>query len=138
MRATLELTGISRLRGGRVVEDVCAVSIGEAESELVRLVAGKPTGHVVAPGETAWLSVTVGTDASRRDLAVEAHLISPWGIPGAGRAGGRGVVLRAGSTVDIGLTWPRCPGDARSGGRWSGIGCAGLAVGHPAVAVTVR
>ena len=62
MRATLELTGDIPAAWRQRVEDVCVVSIGEAESELVRLVA-EPTDIVVAPGETARLSVTVGTDA---------------------------------------------------------------------------
>ena len=76
--------------------------------------------HRRRPGETARLSVTVGTDA-RADLAVEAHLISPWGHLGVDGPAARGVVLRAGSTVDIDFDVappPRVvPG---SGGRWSG------------------
>ncbi len=48
-----------------------------ADAQLIRLTA-EPADIVVARGGTARLSVTVATDA-RADLALEAHLISPWG-----------------------------------------------------------
>ena len=44
---------------------------------MLRLVT-EPGAVDVAAGDTARLGVTVGTDA-HADLAVEAHLISPWG-----------------------------------------------------------
>ena len=62
----------------QVVEDVCVVSVGgPADVELLRLISD-PEPVEVSAGETARLAVTVGTDA-HADLAVEAHLISPWG-----------------------------------------------------------
>lgn len=137
MRATLELSGDIPAAWRQSVEDVCAVSIGEAESELVRLVA-EPTDIVVAPGETARLSVTVGTDA-RADLAVEAHLISPWGTWEWMGSAARGAVLRAGSTVDI--DFDVAPPPWVVPGQWWAlvrIGCAGRLLYTPAVAVTVR
>ena len=81
VRAELALTGkhISMPPAWRqVVEDVCVVSLGEPpEDELLRLVS-EPEPVDVKAGEAARLTVTVGTDA-HADLAVEAHLISPWG-----------------------------------------------------------
>ena len=50
VQATLELTGDIPAAWRQSVEDVCVVSIGEAESELVRLVA-EPTDIVVAPAK---------------------------------------------------------------------------------------
>ncbi len=61
----------------QTVEDVCVISLGSHDDQLLRLVA-EPQAVDVAAGETARLCVTVGTDA-HADLAVEAHLIIPWG-----------------------------------------------------------
>ncbi|MHA3023613.1 glycoside hydrolase family 38 N-terminal domain-containing protein [Mycobacterium sp. BMJ-28] len=62
----------------QVVEDVCMVSVDAApDDEVLRLISG-PEPVTVRAGDSARLSVTVGTDAGA-DLAVEAHLISPWG-----------------------------------------------------------
>ena len=115
------------------------VSVGAAvvENELVRLVT-EPADIVVAAGETARLSVTVGTDA-RADLALEAHLISPWGTWDWMGPAARGAVLKAGSTVDVAFDVAPPPWVAP--GRWWAlirIGCAGRLLYTPAVAVTVR
>lgn len=95
VRAQLTLTGAGSTSGKRrayedddlpvawrqVVEDVCTVSVGTrstpAEGELLRL-TGEPNAVEVPAGGTGRLTVTVATDA-HADLAVEAHLISPWG-----------------------------------------------------------
>ncbi len=62
----------------QVVEDVCVVSVGApADDDVLRLVS-EPEPVELSAGEAARLTVTVGTDA-HADLAVEAHLISPWG-----------------------------------------------------------
>ena len=63
----------------QVVEDVATVSVGTPaeDNEIVYLV-GEPEDVEVAAGEAARLAVTVGT-AAGASLAVEAHLISPWG-----------------------------------------------------------
>lgn len=139
VRAQLKLAGDIPAAWRQTVEDVCVVSVGGAvgESELVRLVT-EPADIVVAPGETARLSVTVGTDA-RADLALEAHLISPWGTWDWMGPAARGAVLKAGSTVDIAfdVTPPRWV----TPGQWWAlirIGCAGRLLYTPAVAVTVR
>ena len=62
----------------QVVEDVCVVSVGAPADDSVLRLVSEPEPVDVAAGETARLAVTVGTDA-HADLAVEAHLISPWG-----------------------------------------------------------
>ncbi|HEY3263356.1 MAG TPA: NEW3 domain-containing protein [Pseudonocardiaceae bacterium] len=65
----------------QVVEDVCLVSVGTASApargDMLRL-DREPDPVTVAPGGSARLAVTVATDA-HADLAVEAHVISPWG-----------------------------------------------------------
>lgn len=62
----------------QAVEDVCVVEVGTPDAaELIRLVDG-PADVEVAAGQAARLTVGVGTDA-RAALALEAHLISPWG-----------------------------------------------------------
>jgi hypothetical protein len=60
-----------------VVEDVCLVTVGQSTDQVLCLVA-EPQAVDVAAGESTTLSVTIGTDAYA-DVAVEAHLISPWG-----------------------------------------------------------
>ena len=61
------------------VEDVATVSVGTPgeDNEIVYLV-GEPEDVEVAAGEAARLAVSVGT-AAGASLALEAHLISPWG-----------------------------------------------------------
>jgi alpha-mannosidase len=92
----------------------------------------------VAAGATARLAVTVGTDA-RADLAVEAHLISPWGTwewMGPGAVGGE---LPARGTVELGFDV--APPVWVEPGQWWAlirVGCAGRLVYSPAVKVTVR
>ena len=65
----------------QVVEDVCIVSVGgtaePAGGEVLRL-DREPDPVTVRAGAVARLAVTVATDA-HADLAVEAHVISPWG-----------------------------------------------------------
>ena len=81
VRAELALTGhhVSMPPSWRqVVEDVCVVSVSAPPGDsLLRLVAD-PQPVDVKAGERARLTVTVATDA-HADIAVEAHLISPWG-----------------------------------------------------------
>ena len=65
----------------QVVEDVCVVSVGTTSAPVrgdVLRIDREPDPVTVAPGGTARLTVTVATDA-HADLAVEAHVISPWG-----------------------------------------------------------
>ncbi|HEY0228708.1 MAG TPA: NEW3 domain-containing protein, partial [Mycobacterium sp.] len=83
VRALLRITGDAAPAAWRqAVEDVCIVEVGrhdpdEDQAELVYFV-DEPSDVELAAGESARLTVTVGTRA-RADLSLEAHLISPWG-----------------------------------------------------------
>ena len=138
VRAQLTLGGDVPEAWRQTVEDVCIVTVGaEAPGDLVRLVS-EPADIVVAPGETARLTVTVGSDA-RADLALEAHLISPWGTWEWTGPAACGAVLRAGSTVEVGFDI--APPPWLDPGQWWAlvrIGCAGRLLYTPAVRITVR
>lgn len=119
----------------QAVEDVCVVTVGEP-GELIYL-AGGPGEVTLAAGEAGALTVTVGSRAGA-DLALEAHLISPWGTWEWMGPGALGAVLPARGTVDLGfdLTPPAWLGP----GQWWAlvrVGCAGRLVYSPAVKVTV-
>ncbi|MCW2688278.1 MAG: alpha-mannosidase [Mycobacterium sp.] len=121
----------------QVVEDVCTVTVGSTAAELLRLIGG-PEEVAVTAGETARLGVVVGTDA-HADLAVEAHLISPWGTWEWIGPAAVGAVLPAGGTVELGFDV--APPAWLEPGQWWAlvrIGCAGRLVYSPAVRVTVR
>ncbi|MFI5509201.1 NEW3 domain-containing protein [Mycobacterium sp. NPDC051804] len=81
IRAELALTGnhVSMPPSWRqVVEDVCVVSVAAPpEDRLLRIVTD-PRPVDIKAGERAELKVGIATDAYA-DIAVEAHLISPWG-----------------------------------------------------------
>lgn len=122
----------------QTVEDVCVVSVAApADAEMLRLVSD-PEPVEVSAGETARLAVTVGTDA-HADLAVEAHLISPWGTwewMGPAAVGGE---LPARGTLELGFDI--APPVWTEPGEWWAlirVGCAGRLVYTPAVKVTVR
>jgi alpha-mannosidase len=121
----------------QVVEDVCVVSVGSADGEVLRLISG-PAEVEIAAGATARLGVTVGTDALA-DLAVEAHLISPWGTWEWLGPAAVGAVLPAAGTVDIGFVVAP-PAWVEPGEWWAlvRVACAGRLVYSPAVKVTVR
>lgn len=77
IRAQLDLTGDLPPSWRQTVEDVAVVRVGDpGEDRLLYL--DEPTEVAVIAGQAAALSVSVGTDA-HADVAVEAHLISPWG-----------------------------------------------------------
>lgn len=138
VRAQLTLRGDVPPAWQQTVEDVCLVSVGAAPGpELLRL-ASNPEDVVVAPGQRARIAVSVESLA-RADLALEAHLISPWGTWEWIGPAVRGEVLRAGATVDVGFDVAPPPGQ-EPGQWWSliRIGCAGRLLYTPAVAVTVR
>jgi alpha-mannosidase len=121
----------------QVVEDVCIVSIqATAHDEILRLVSGPEPVSVRAGGRAA-LSVTVGTDAGA-DLAVEAHLISPWGTwewlgpPAVGAE----VPARGTRQLDFDVA----PPPWLDPGRWWAlirVACAGRLVYSPAVEIQV-
>ncbi len=123
----------------QVVEDVAVVSVGtpSEDNDLVHLVGG-PKDVEVAAGESARLTVTVGT-AAGASLAVEAHLISPWGTWEWMGPAAQGSMLPVGGTVEIGFDVAPPPW-VKPGEWWAlvRLGCAGRLVYSPAVKVTVR
>jgi alpha-mannosidase len=122
----------------QTVEDVCIVSVGSPSGdEILRLISG-PEEVAVTAGDTARLTVTVGTDACA-DLAAEAHLISPWDTwewLGPGAIGGE---IPARGTLALGFDVTP-PAWAQPGQWWAliRVGCAGHLVYSPAVKVTVQ
>jgi alpha-mannosidase len=141
VRAELALTGghVSMPPAWRqVVEDVCVVTVGTpAEDSLLRLVS-EPEPVDVNAGETARMTVTVGTDA-HTDLAVEAHLISPWGTWEWLGPAALGAELPARGKVELGFDVAPPPW-VEPGEWWAlvRVGCAGRLVYSSAVKVTVR
>jgi len=138
VRAQLRITGDNAPAAWRqVVEDVCVVEVGAGEeTELVYLLDG-PADVELAAGETARLTVTVGTHA-RADLALEAHLISPWGTWEWIGPAALGAVLPARGSVELGSDVT--PPVWQHPGQWWAqvrVGCAGRLVYSPAVKVTV-
>ncbi len=123
----------------QAVEDVCVVSVGGVGADpgdLLHLVDG-PADVTLAAGETATLSVTVGTRAGAA-LAAEAHLISPWGTWEWIGPAALGAVLPARGTAD--LTFVVSPPAWVEPGQWWAlvrVACAGRLVYSPAVRVTV-
>ncbi|MBV9318346.1 MAG: alpha-mannosidase, partial [Mycobacterium sp.] len=139
VRAQLRITGDDAPPAWQqVVEDVCTVSVGEvAGEELVYLIDG-PHDLEVAAGDSARLIVTVGSDACA-DLALEAHLISPWGTWEWIGPATCGAVMPACGTAE--LAFDVTPPAWQDPGQWWAlvrIGCAGRLVYSPAVKVTVR
>ena len=123
----------------QVVEDVCMVVVGAPpeQPEMLRLIS-EPEEVRVAAGDSARVGITVGTDA-RADLAVEAHLISPWGTWEWMGPAAFGTVLPAGGTVELGFDVAP-PAWVEPGEWWAliRVGCAGRLIYSPAVRVTVR
>jgi alpha-mannosidase len=121
----------------QVVEDVCVVSVGTADGDLLRLVSD-PEPVELSAGETGRLAVIVGTDA-HADLAVEAHLISPWGTWEWMGPAAVGRELPSRGTVELGFDVTP-PVWVEPGEWWAMIrvGCAGRLVYSPAVKVAVR
>jgi alpha-mannosidase len=140
IRAQLRLSGDSLPAAWRqVVEDVGVVAVGGDAvdlGDLVQLVDG-PADVTLRAGDTARLTVTVGTDA-RADLALEAHLISPWGTWEWIGPPALGAVLPARGTAELGFAVTP-PAWLEPGQWWAlvRVGCAGRLVYSPAVKVTV-
>jgi alpha-mannosidase len=139
IRAELALTGNHvPVAWRQVVEDVCVVAVdASADDRLLRLVSG-PQPVDVKAGESARLAVTVGTDACA-DIAVEAHLISPWGTWEWMGPAASGVELTARRSAEIGFDVAP-PAWLQSGEWWAliRIAAAGHVVYSPAVKVMVR
>jgi alpha-mannosidase len=141
LRAELAVTGSDAASippsWRQIVEDVCVVSVGATNDDVLRLISD-PEPVELSPGETGRLSITVGTDA-HADLAVEAHLISPWGTWEWMGPAAVGRELPARGTVD--LSFDVGPPVWVEPGEWWAlirVGCAGRLVYSPAVKVTVR
>ena len=138
VRAELAVTGGGIPASWRQrVEDVCVISVGQHDDRLLKLVAD-PEPVEVAAGGRATLSVSVGTDA-RAGLAVEAHLISPWGTWEWLGPNIIGADLPAHGTVD--LRFDVAPPHWVEPGEWWAlirVACAGELVYSPSVKVTVR
>ncbi len=106
-------------------------------AQVLKLVS-EPDAVDVKAGETARLSVTIGTDALA-DLTAEAHLISPWGTWEWMGPAAAGVEVPAGGTAQIGFDVAP-PSWVEPGEWWAliRVGCAGRLIYSPAVKVTVR
>ncbi|MBI3225533.1 MAG: alpha-mannosidase [Mycolicibacterium cosmeticum] len=121
----------------QVVEDVCMISVdAPPDADVLRLISG-PEPVSVRAGENARLAVTVGTDAGA-GLAVEAHLISPWGTWEWLGPAATGAEIPARGTLQ--LSFDVTPPPWVQPGRWWAlirVACAGRLVYSPAVAVEV-
>jgi alpha-mannosidase len=139
VRTELAITGHASIPTAwrQVVEDVCVVSVGQPTGQLFRI-NSDPKPIEIAPGEAATLAVTVATDA-RNDLAVEAHLIAPWGTWEWMGPAVKGVDLPANGTADIEFD-VRPPPWVEPGEWWAliRVACAGQLIYSPAVRVCVR
>lgn len=143
VRAQLRLSGENVPAAWRqVVEDVSVVAVGaepgpgEFLGELVYFV-DEPADVEMAAGDSVRLAVTVGTDA-HADLALEAHLISPWGTWEWIGPAALGAVVPARGTVK--LVFDVTPPRWLEPGQWWAlvrVGCAGRLVYTPAIKVTV-
>ncbi|WP_205876425.1 glycoside hydrolase family 38 N-terminal domain-containing protein [Mycobacterium camsae] len=120
----------------QVVEDVAFVDIGGEPGEFVYLEEG-PADVELAAGAAARLSVTIGSRV-RADLAVEAHLISPWGTWEWMGPAVLGADLPAQGSVE--LAFDVSPPPWLDPGQWWAlvrVGCAGRLIYSPAVKVMV-
>ncbi|MEX1176323.1 MAG: NEW3 domain-containing protein, partial [Mycobacterium sp.] len=136
LRAQLSLSGEVPPAWRQSVEDVCVVTVGDPDSELLRLLT-EPAGVVVRRGERSRIAVTVASGAAA-DLSLEAHLISPWGTWEWMGPAACGAVLPAGGTVEVGFDV--APPPWVTPGTWWAlirVGCAGQLLYTPAVAVSV-
>jgi len=137
IRAQLQLAGDVPRAWRQMVEDVCVVSVGSAPREPLIRLASQPADIVVARGETARVATTVASNALG-DLALEAHLISPWGTWDWIGPAALGAELAAASSTEVGFDV--MPPPWLGPGRWWAlirIGCAGRLLYTDAVDVVV-
>ena len=139
VRAQLTLTGDPDLPPPwrQTVEDVCLITVGDPAGQVLRLVAG-PEDVDLHAGERGRITLEIGTDC-RADLALEAHLISPWGTWEWIGPAAAGAVLPASGQVrlDFEVTPPASAGP----GEWWAlvrVAAAGELLYSPAARVTVR
>ncbi|QLL08302.1 NEW3 domain-containing protein [Mycobacterium vicinigordonae] len=120
----------------QLVEDVAVVAVGTEDTGLVYLI-DSPAEVELAAGQQTSLTVTIGSRAGA-DLALEAHLISPWGTWEWIGPAALGATLPAGGTAE--LSFGVAPPGWVAPGRWWAlvrVGCAGRLVYSPAATVTV-
>ena len=136
LRARVDLAGDLPPPWRQPVEDVAVVRVGDAGTDRL-LYVDDPAGLEVVAGRSARLTVTVGTDA-RTDLAIEAHLISPWGTWEWAGPPAVGAVVPAGGRAQIGFTVAP-PVWARPGKWWAlvRVGGAGALAYSTAVPMAV-
>lgn len=138
VRAQLRLTSAGIPAAWRQrVEDVCLITVGDPAAAVLRLLEA-PADVVLDAGATAGLTVTVGTDA-KADLALEAHLLSPWGTWEWLGPAARGAVLPAEGAVK--LAFDVVPPPWTEPGEWWAlirVAAAGELLYTPAVRVVVR
>ena len=118
-------------QAGRAAPHAAGPIHSQVPQGLIRCASSANSAH-------AWLpTVTVGTHA-RADLALEAHLISPWGTWEWIGPAALGAVLPARGTVELGFDVTP-PAWVDPGQWWAlvRVGCAGRLVYSPAVKVTV-
>jgi alpha-mannosidase len=138
VRAQLRLTGNVPTAWRQVVEDVCMVSVGAPDEAALLYLLNGPADVEVGAGDSARLTVTVGTGA-RAELALEAHLISPWGTWEWTGPAAQGAVIPARGSVELGFD-VRPPRWVQPGRWWAlvRVCCAGSLLYSPAVTVRVR
>jgi alpha-mannosidase len=136
IRARLDITGDLPPSWRQPVEDVAVVRVGDPGPDRLLYVDGLSDVEVTA-GKTARLSVIVGTDA-HADLAVEAHLISPWGTWEWAAPAAVGALVPARGSVAVEFTL-RPSAWAKPGTWWAlvRVGGAGGLVYSPAVRIAV-
>lgn len=150
IRARLDLTGDLPPSWRQPVEDVAVVQLvragrgddpggdpGDDPADRLLYLVNEPTDVTVAAGASARLGVTVGTDACA-DLAVAAHLVSPWGTWRWTGPAAVGEVLPAHGVAELGFTV--APPVWVAPGRWWAlvrVGAAGQLVYSRAVRLTV-
>ncbi|MBX9640534.1 MAG: alpha-mannosidase, partial [Mycobacteriaceae bacterium] len=137
VRAQLRATGPDVPTAWRqVVEDVAFIDVDADARDVVYLVDG-PADVTLGAGDAASLSVTIGSRACA-DLALEAHLISPWGTWEWMGPAALGADLPALGSAE--LAFDVSPPAWLDPGQWWAlvrVGCAGRLIYSPAVKVTV-
>ncbi|MCV7227497.1 NEW3 domain-containing protein [Mycolicibacterium komossense] len=137
VRAQLTLDGADLPAAWRqTVEDVCLVSVGGGGGDVLRII-NEPSDIEVVAGESDRLTVTIESGA-RGDLALEAHLISPWGTWEWIGPAATGAVLPAAGTAE--LAFDVTPPPWTEPGQWWAlvrVACAGELLYSPAVRVRV-
>ncbi len=138
VRAQLRITGDELPAAWRqTVEDVCVISVGGADGPLLRL-SEDPAEIVLRAGERGRVALAVATDC-HADLAVEAHVISPWGTWEWIGPAAVGAVLPAAGQVR--LEFDVAPPASTVPGEWWAlvrVAAAGELLYTPAVRVVVR